>query len=107
VVLHYVRQVSVYGGFVDAAQIRQLRAELGPRGDRQASRHRPEVGSELRRFLAHSAIADQASEIQLPLPAFTPLQDARNGGYPAFGTARIGRTTGKSRISATRKHREG
>src|ERR1700733_5635055 len=36
-------------------------------------------------ILAHTAIADQASKIQLTLPAFTPLQDARNGGYPAFG----------------------
>jgi hypothetical protein len=34
-----------------------------------------------------SAVADQASEIQLTLPTFTPLQDTQNGGYPAFGTA--------------------
>ena len=50
-----------------------------------------------------SAIADQASKIQLPLPAFTPLQDARNDGYPAFGRARIRLYNGKSRVSAARK----
>jgi hypothetical protein len=41
------------------------------------------------------AIADQASKIQLTLPAFNPLQDARNGGYPASGTAKIGSPTGR------------
>ena len=46
---------------------------------------------------AHTAIADQASKTQLTLSVFTPLQDARNGGYPAFGTARIGRPTGEPR----------
>jgi DNA invertase Pin-like site-specific DNA recombinase len=29
---------------IDAAQIKQLRAELGPRRDREAPRHRPEFG---------------------------------------------------------------
>jgi hypothetical protein len=76
------------GGTPENAQL--LAAHESPRttklyDPRSASRCRLTTAQ----ILAYTAIVDRASKIQLTLPAFPPLQDARNGGYPAFGTASL------------------
>jgi hypothetical protein len=58
-------------------------------------------------ILAHTAIADQVSKIQLTLPASPRCGMPEMVATLPSVRPRIGLTTGESWISATRKHREG